>query len=94
MNLPFLRNWADLEPSTSSRESRRSYLQTETLLFLQCVDVRDLLNAVENAKKLGWRIITINSLRYGVGGDETLHEEEFHFAYLELLSPGETQSLA
>ena len=86
MNLPFLRNWADLEPSTSSRVSRRSYLQTETLLFLQCVDVRDLLNAVENAKKLGWRIININSLRYGGGGDESSFEEEFHFAYLEFMN--------
>lgn len=86
MNLPFLRNWADLEPSTSSRVSRRSYLQTETLLFLQCVDVRDLLNAVENAKKLGWRIININSLRYGGGGDESSFEEELHFAYLEFMN--------
>ena len=91
MNLPFLQDWADLGPSMSSHVIQRSYVQTETLLFLQCGDARDLLNAVEKSKKLGWRIININSLRYGGGGDETLFEEEIHFAYLELSSPGKTQ---
>lgn len=85
MNLPFLQGWVDLGPSISS-SAIRGYVQTETLLFLQCDDARVLLDAVEKSKKLGWRIININSLRYGGGGDETLFEEEIHFAYLEFMN--------